>query len=83
MFTSKNNFSVYEDEKYIGTYSYQDTFNITNMRSYTIVIHENINDQIAHIENLNDIGLNNITYLVYILLFVGILALIKYYFKGF
>ena len=83
IFTSKNNFSVYENEKYIGTYSYEDTFNITDMRDYTIIIHEDIKDRISDIEQIDDIAFGSITYIIYIILFIGIIALLKHYYRKF
>lgn len=83
LFTSKGNFSLYENHEYIGTYNYEDNINITDMRTYTIVIHETGFDQISHIENINSIAFQNITYIIYILIFMGILGLIKYYYRKF
>lgn len=83
LFTNGGNFSLYENHRYIGTYNYEDNINITDMRTYTIVIHENGFDQISHIENIDDIAFNNITYIIYILLFIGVIALIKYYYRRF
>lgn len=70
------NYSLYENEKYMGIYAYGDTINISNMRDYSIVIHEDFIDKIAHIENIDSILSKNVTYIVYVFIFIGVVCML-------
>ena len=76
-----SNITVYESGIYLKTIHYGESLLINNSRSYTFLIHEDIIDQITHIENLDDMANNNISSIVYVLIFIMILSLIVYIFK--
>lgn len=80
IFSKEKNMTVYKNNKYIGEYEFGDTIPIQNLQKYTIVIHEDLTDKIAHIENLDDVTDGSITTIIYIVLFIGLIALgIKIY----
>ena len=78
-FNIQHNISVFRENEFINSIQYGDSIEYNNTYDYTFVIHEDITDQIAHIENINDIAENNISYIVYILIIFMIIGLIIYF----
>lgn len=78
-FSQKNNLSVYENNKFIGVYQYGDSIPIKNTYDYTFVIHENVLDSIAHVENYNGLMRENIGSIVGIIIIFMIIGLIIYF----
>ena len=77
-FNIQHNISVFRENEFIKTIQYGETILFDNTYDYTFIIHEDITDEMAHIENINNIAENNISYIVYIIIIFMILGLIIY-----
>ena len=75
------NITVLQNNEYYKTVKFGDNIEVNNTYEYTFIIHEDIKDQIKHIENLNDISKNNVTFLVYILIGTMLFSLIIFVYK--
>lgn len=71
------NFTLYEDNNYIGEYQYTDVLIMNNSSTYSLVLHEDILDGISDIENIDDLATDNITFIMYIIIALGVLTILN------
>ena len=77
------NVSIYENNEYVKTVVYGESFNVSNVFEYTFVLHEDNFDRLSHIENIADTTTNGISYLVYAFVAIGVIALLGFMYRRF
>lgn len=75
------NLTIYETGVFYKEINYGDSFNITNNKEYTILIHEDKFDEMSNIENINNLMNRNITMIIFLLIISMIIGLLFYTYK--
>jgi len=79
----EGNITVYRNGKYYDTVSYEESFYINNTYDYSFLIHEDITDTLTNVNNIEQLSNTGLSYFVYAVIVIGILALLMYLFRRF
>jgi len=81
LYNLNSNITVFENDVVLGEYNFEDTITLKNLHDYSIIIHEDISDQITNIENIDKLANENTPSILYILIIASIVGLIIYIIK--
>lgn len=81
LYDTKTNLTVFENGIFYKNINYGDTFNVTNLHDYTVVLHEDIYDELYYPENIPGHLSRYSSVLMYIVGFIAVIGLLIWIIK--